>query len=108
MEESSGKPQYHEKDRHLHFDYEYAMNLEYGKHHSKVNMDREKIRKLILAHPFFKNPNNYHIRLITIMKFLKRKGLDVRVKDIDLYVEEIILSIPNVKKIGDEKYSYRK
>lgn len=71
-------------------------------------VDRERIRELILKHPFFKNPNHYYIRLITIMKYLKKKGLDVRIRDIDLVVDEIITSIEGVKKIGEDRYALKK
>lgn len=73
------------------------------------DVDKVHIRKLIEKHPFFKNPNTYHIRLITIMKYLKKKGVDISIEDIDLLVDEIIQSIDGVKKIADGKYSrYKK
>ena len=71
-------------------------------------INREYIRSLILKHPFFKNPNNYHIRLITIMKYLRKKGIDVRIKDIDLVVDEIIMTIEGVKKHGQDRYALKK
>lgn len=71
-------------------------------------LDKEYIRKLIERHPFFKNPNNYHIRLITIMKYLKRKKIDISLNDMDLLVDEIIQTIDGVKKIADGKYSRHK
>lgn len=72
------------------------------------NVDRDHIKKLIAKHPFFKNPNTYHIRLITIMKYIKKKGIDISIADMDLLVDEIIQSIDGVKKIADGKYSRRK
>lgn len=72
------------------------------------NVDRDQIKKLVEKHPFFKNPNTYHIRLITIMKYLKKKGVDISINDIDLLVDEIIQTIDGVKKIADGKYSRRK
>jgi len=68
------------------------------------NIDRDEIRKLIEKHPYFKNPNNYFIRIITVMKYLKKKGLDVDIPDIDLLVDEIIQEIDGVTKIGDGRY----
>lgn len=72
------------------------------------SVDRGYIKKLIEKHPFFKNPNNYHIRLITIMKYLNKKGVDISINDIDLLVDEIIQTIDGVKKIADGKYSRHK
>lgn len=68
------------------------------------NVDQEHIKKLIEKHPYFKNPNSYHIRLITIMKYLKKKGIDVNITDIDLLVDEIIQRIDGVVKVADGKY----
>ncbi len=70
-----------------------------------ANVDKGHIRKLIEKHPFFKNPNTYHIRLITIMKYLKKKGVDIQINDMDLLVDEVIQTIDGVKKIADGKYS---
>lgn len=67
-------------------------------------IDRDRIKKYIEKHPYFKNPCNYHIRLLTIMKYLKKKGIDINIKDIDLVVDEIIQEIDGVKKIGEGKY----
>lgn len=68
-------------------------------------VDREGVKTLIEKHPFFKNPNNYHIRLITIMKYLKKKGIDINVPDMDLLVDEVIQTIDGVKKKGYGQYS---
>ena len=68
-------------------------------------VDRESLKTLIEKHPFFKNPNNYHIRLITIMKYLKKKGIDISVPDMDLLVDEVIQTIDGVKKKGYGQYS---
>ncbi len=70
--------------------------------------DKAHIKKLIEKHPYFKNPNNYYIRLITIMKYLKKKGIDVNIKDIDLLVDEIIQKIDGVQKIGYGMYKRSK
>lgn len=71
---------------------------------TKYFIDRKKIRKYIEKHPYFKNPCNYHIRLLTIMKYLKKKGIDISINDIDLVVDEIIQEIDGVKKIAEGKY----
>ncbi len=68
-------------------------------------VDRNELKILIEKHPFFKNPNNYHIRLITVMKYLKKKGIDINIPDMDLLVDEIIQTIAGVKKRGYGQYS---
>lgn len=68
-------------------------------------VDRDSIKALIEKHPFFKNPNNYHIRLITIMKYLKKKGIDINMPDMDLLVDEIIQTIDGVRKKGYGQYA---
>lgn len=68
------------------------------------SVDRDAIKKLIEKHPYFKNPNSYHIRMITIMKYLKKKQVDVTIPDLDLLVDEIIQSIDGVTKVADGKY----
>lgn len=84
-------------------------------HEQVLNMDvkdisdteRAEIKQLIEKHPYFKNPCSYQIRLITIMKYLRKKGIDVRIKDIDLMVDEIIQTIDGVVRIEYGRY-YRK
>lgn len=71
-------------------------------------VDKIKIKNIIEKHPFFKKPNNYHIRLITIMKYLDKKGINIATKDIDLIVDEIIQSISGVRKIGEDRYALKK
>jgi len=68
------------------------------------NVDREAIKKLIGKHPYFKNPNSYHIRMITIMKYLKKKQVDVSIPDFDLLIDEIIQTMDGVTKVADGKY----
>lgn len=68
------------------------------------NVDRDAIKKLIEKHPYFKNPNSYHIRMITIMKYLKKKHVDVSMPDFDLLIDEIIQTIDGVTKVADGKY----
>ena len=68
------------------------------------NIDREEMKGLILKHPYFRNPCNYNIRLTTIMKYLKKKGLDLHLRNIDLLVDEVIMSIDGIEKRGYDKY----
>lgn len=86
----------------------YLMNIEKKietKNRLDLNsVDRDELKKLIEKHPYFKNPNSYHIRMITIMKYLKKKHVDVTIPDLDLLVDEIIQSIDGVKKVADGKY----
>ncbi|MGB3368763.1 MAG: hypothetical protein WBA54_14805 [Acidaminobacteraceae bacterium] len=70
-----------------------------------LNVDKGQVKMLIEKHPFFKNPNTYAIRLITIMKYIKKKGTNINVPDMDLLVDEIIMSINGVTKVGYGKYS---
>ncbi len=65
---------------------------------------KDKIKKLIEKHPYFKNPCNYHIRLLTIMKYLKKKGIDINNDDVDLVVDKIIQEIDGVERIGEGRY----
>ena len=59
--------------------------------------DEEKFAAAICKHPYFKNPCDYPIRLITILKYLKHKGFNMNYTDIDLYVDRIIQKIDGVK-----------
>lgn len=68
------------------------------------SVDRGAVKKLIEKHPYFKNPNSYGIRMITIMKYLKKKQLDVNIPDFDLLVDEIIQTIDGVTRVADGKY----
>lgn len=68
-------------------------------------MNKEEIKSMIMEHPYFKNPNDYGIRLITIMKFLKKKGIDTSIPDIDLLIDQIITSIDGVEKLEFGKYN---
>lgn len=68
------------------------------------SIDREEIKRLILKHPYFRNPCNYNIRLTTIMKYLKKKGLDPHLRNVDLLVDEVIMSIDGIEKKGYDKY----
>lgn len=68
------------------------------------SVDREAVKSLIERHPYFKNPSTYHIRLITIMKYLKKKGIDISIINFDLLVDEIVQTIEGVEKISYGKY----
>lgn len=70
--------------------------------------ESERIKQLIGKHPYFKNPCTYPIRLLTIMKYLKKKGIDTNIKDIDLLVDRAIESMDGVKKIGPGMYLVKK
>lgn len=76
--------------------------------HELFCIDKEEVKCLVEKHPFFKNPNTYHIRLITIMKYLEKKGIDININDIDILIDEIIQTIDGVKKIGYDKYARTK
>jgi hypothetical protein len=68
------------------------------------DIDESTIKKSIEKHPYFKNPCDYPIRLLTIMKYLKKKGIDIHYKDMDLIVDRLIQEIDGVKKVGDGMY----
>jgi len=68
------------------------------------DIDENSIKKKIEKHPYFKNPCDYPIRLTTIMKYLKKKGVDISYKDMDLIVDRLIQEIDGVKKIDDGLY----
>ncbi|QEK12386.1 hypothetical protein FQB35_08355 [Crassaminicella thermophila] len=68
------------------------------------DIDEKSIKKKIEKHPYFKNPCDYPIRLVTIMKYLKKKGVDIDYKDMDLIVDKLIQQIDGVKKVGDGMY----
>ncbi len=63
---------------------------------------------ILKKHPYFKNPCKYPIRMISIMKHLKKKGIDVSEKDVDLRVDRLISSISNVNKIEFGFYRVQK
>lgn len=72
------------------------------------SLDKEEIKGWILKHPYFRNPCNYNIRLTTIMKYLKKKGLDIHLRNVDLLIDEIIMSIDGIEKRGYDKYFIKK
>lgn len=75
---------------------------------SMFDIDEDKILEYIKKHPYFKNPCDYPIRLITIMKYLKKKGISINYRDMDLIVEKLILKIHGVQKVGDGMYQSEK
>lgn len=79
-------------------------NMDFEKVIQIFDIDEKSIKKKIEKHPYFKNPCNYPIRLVTIMKYLKKKGVDIGYKDMDLIVEKLIQEIDGVKKVGDGMY----
>ncbi|WP_129596065.1 hypothetical protein [Anaerophilus nitritogenes] len=68
------------------------------------DINEASIKKKIEKHPYFKNPCDYPIRLITIMKYLKKKGVDINFQDMDLIVDKLIQQIDGVKKVGEGMY----
>ncbi len=70
--------------------------------------DKEEIVSLIKKHPYFKNPCNYHIRLVTIMKYLKRKDVDINLPDADLVIDDLIASLDGVERLEYGRYYRRK
>ncbi len=68
----------------------------------------DELISILKKHPYFKNPCKYPIRMISIMKHLKKKGIDVSEKDVDLRVDRLISSISNVDKIEFGFYRVQK
>ncbi|MGI6205771.1 MAG: hypothetical protein ACOYJI_03950 [Anaerovoracaceae bacterium] len=66
--------------------------------------DKNEIETVIRNHPYFKNPCDYPIRLLTILKYLRRKGVNINYADIDLYVDSILSNMSGVKKVGRGLY----
>jgi len=75
---------------------------------SYYEKESEKIKQLIRKHPYFKNPCTYPIRLLTIMKYLKKKGIDTKIKDIDLLVNRTVESMDGVSTAGPGMYIVKK
>ncbi len=68
----------------------------------------EDILSIILKHPFFRNPNNYYVRRITIIKYLKKKGVDISDKTFSDRVDSILMNIKGVSRAGLDGYSFKK
>lgn len=73
-----------------------------------IVIDADKMLTQIEKHPYFKNPCDYPIRLITILKYLKGKGFNMNFKDIDVYVDKLIQKVEGVKKVGRGLYKKSK
>lgn len=78
--------------------------VEIFKNTSPTLPDMHKMEEAILRHPYFKNPCDYPIRLITILKYLKRKGFNMNYTDIDLYVDKVLQKVDGIKKVGRGLY----
>jgi|GEM_PF-3174722 len=73
-----------------------------------IAIDEEKMLSQIEKHPYFKNPCDYPVRLLTVLKYLKSKGYNMNYKDIDIYVDKLIQKIDGVKKVGRGLYQKTK
>ncbi len=71
---------------------------------SPILPDQRLIVEAIERHPYFKNPCDYPIRLLTILKYLKRKGFSMNYADIDIYVDHLLQKMDGVKKVGRGRY----
>lgn len=69
------------------------------------NITDQELQTIILRHPFFKNPNHYYIRLITIMKYLQKKNIDVSDESADIRVDRVLMSIEGIRRIGNDRYT---
>ncbi len=67
---------------------------------SPIMPNQEEIVAALEKHPYFKTPGDYPIRLLTIMKYLKKKGFNLNYADMDLYIEKILQEMEGVKKVG--------
>lgn len=83
-------------------------NIEIFSKNKKIMLDDEKIISQIEKHPYFKNPCDYPIRLITVLKYLKEKGYNMNYQDIDIYVDKLMQKIEGVKKVGRGLYQKNK
>lgn len=63
----------------------------------------EELRELILKHPYFKNPCKHPIRIISIMKYLKKKGY-AYTPGLENRVDSILASLDGVKRIEFGRY----
>ncbi len=73
-----------------------------------IIIDEDKMLSQIEKHPYFKNPCDYPVRLITVLKYLKAKGYNMNYKDIDIYVDKLIQKIDGVRKVGRGLYQKTK
>ncbi len=79
-------------------------NIEIFNNTSNILLREQDILKQIAKHPYFKNPGDYPIRLLTILKYLKKKGFNMQYKDIDIYIDQVIQKLEGVKKVGRGLY----
>ncbi len=66
--------------------------------------DKKQIENIIRNHPYFRNPCDYPIRLLTVLKYLKKMGINVSYTDIDVYVDSIMSGMDEVRKVGRGLY----
>lgn len=62
-----------------------------------------ELKELILKHPYFKNPCQHPIRIISIMKYLKRKGYAGH-NGFEGRIDSIISSIDGVERLEFGRY----
>ncbi|NLK72984.1 MAG: hypothetical protein GX285_08210 [Clostridiales bacterium] len=75
-------------------------NIDILSNENHILPDEDKLIKQIAKHPYFKNPGDYPIRLLTILKYLKKKGFNMHYKDIDIYIDGLIQKVDGVRKVG--------
>ncbi len=78
---------------------EYLKEVKYKAKYKNSYYKDEELEEMILKHHYFKNPCKYPIRIISIMKYLRKKGVDVSEGDIDLRVDNIVSDIPGVERV---------
>ncbi len=69
---------------------------------------KDNILPIILKHPFFRNPNNYYVRRITLIKYLKKKGVDVSAETFSDELDNVLINIDGVNRAGIDGYSFKK
>lgn len=69
-----------------------------------VVMDEEAIIAQLEKHPYFKNPSDYPVRLLTLLKYLKAKGFNMHYTDIDIYIDRVVQKLEGVRKVGKGLY----
>lgn len=62
-----------------------------------------ELRELIMKHPYFKNPCQHPIRIISIMKYLKRKGYSGH-SGFESRIDSIVSSIDGVERLEFGRY----
>ncbi len=63
---------------------------------------------ILLKHPFFRNPNHYYVRRITLIKYLKKKGFHVSGNNFSEELDKVLLGIHGVSRAGIDGYSFKK